>query len=83
MESLLIGVILAFTLSLIVKWMKVNTENSVVEISLIFVFAYISYLIPEGLNSSGIMSLFAFVVVVQNYGMKSMTPFTRNVNFFF
>ena len=78
-ESLLIGVILGFTLSLLMKMMKVQTENSVVEIALIFVFAYVSYLIPEGLNSSGIMSLFAFVVVLQNYGLSSMTPLTRNV----
>lgn len=62
--------------------MKVDSDHSVIEISLMFVFAYCSYLIPEGFNASGIMSLFAFIIVIENYGMKSMNKLTRNVKIF-
>ena len=55
-------------------------ENSVVEISLIFIFAYVSYLIPESLQASGIMGLFAFIIVINNYGSKSMNNTTNMVN---
>lgn len=59
--------------------MKVDSDHSVIEISLMFIFAYSSYLIPESINASGIMSLFSFIIILENYGMRSMNKKTRNV----
>ena len=59
--------------------MKVDAQHSVIEISLILVFAYLSYLVPELLQASGIMSLFSFIIVINNYGLKGMTHKTHLV----
>jgi len=53
--------------------MHIDRREAYVEISLTFVFAYVSYLAPEELNSSGIISLFCFFIVLENYGIRSMS----------
>ena len=80
--SFFIGVSVGLLQSYLFKQMRISTEESALEISQMFLFAYFSYLIPEAFSCSGIMSLFSYIVVIQNYGSLNMSKRSQKVFFF-
>ena len=77
--SFVIGIGLGFLLSYQFKRQKISREESALEITLLFLFAYFAYLLPEAFDASGIMALFTYIVVIQNYGSKSMSNRAQKV----
>ncbi|GAM29359.1 hypothetical protein SAMD00019534_125350 [Acytostelium subglobosum LB1] len=70
--SLVLGVAVALTLSLLLKWLNINRYPAI-ESLFVFIFAYISYLLADALNFSGILSAFFCGIAFQKYGYNSLS----------
>ena len=78
--SVIIGAVLAFTISWIFLKQLAHPENqndSNIEISLMVLCPWIAYLIAEGLNMSGIVAVLINGAVLSTYGAPNMSRKSR------
>lgn len=71
--SLFVGLFIGFVICFLLKKVSTLKEYPVKETSLIMLVGYISYLVSESLNLSGIISLFSCAVIIGHYGYNSLS----------
>lgn len=71
--SLGIGVLFGILASVTFKHARSLTKNPVVECAFIFLFAYLSYIVSEMLNQSGIITLLTSGMVMGHYAWYSLS----------
>ena len=65
--SILLGVLVGLLCSFTLKKVKNLTDSAVREASLIIMFGYLSYIIAEMVELSGIMTIFCCGLVIDKY----------------
>ena len=65
--SIFIGIGFGLLICLAFKYMKSLKKNPVKEVSLVFLFGYISYLFAEMIEFSGIISMFCCGIIFSKY----------------
>ena len=73
-QSILIGVVFGLLSSFIFKHCRFMTVSAVVETSLVFCFAYISYALSELLADSGIITLLTCGIIMAHYTWFNLSP---------
>lgn len=71
--SLAIGLIFGIICALTFKYCRSLTKNPVVECAFIFLFAYLSYIVSEMFEQSGIVSLLVAGIVIAHYAWYSLS----------
>lgn len=73
-NSLFIGLIFGLLSSYVLKQCRVFSKNPVQESMMIFCFGYLSYVISEVAENSGIISLLTAGVVMAHYTWYNLSP---------
>ena len=73
-RSILCGVLFAVICTLLLKKIRALTKTPVVECSMIFSWAYISYVTAELWHLSGIISLLTCAIMMANYSWYNLSP---------
>ena len=73
-RSILCGFVFAIIATLILKKVRALTKTPVVECSMIFSWAYVSYVAAELWRLSGIISLLTCAVMMANYSWYNLSP---------
>lgn len=70
--SLLVGVIIAFIAAIILKHVNVRSHGNMLEVALVIIFGYSSYLVAELAYMSGIVSILFCGAAMANYTVPNM-----------
>ena len=73
-QSIMCGLITAILSAYMFKKIRALTKTPVVECSMLFSIAYVSYVLAELWHISGIISLLTCSVVMANYTWYNMSP---------
>ena len=73
-KSIMCGIIFAILASLLLKKVRALTKTPVSECAMIFSFAYVSYVVAELWNLSGIITLLTCSVMMANYAWYNLSP---------
>ena len=79
--SLMIGIIFGLLSSYVLKQYRIFAKNPVSESMMIFCFGYLSYVISEVSESSGIISLLTAGVVMAHYTWYNLSPQGKQSSF--
>lgn len=71
--SLVIGLLFGIICALTFKWLRVCTKSSIMESVLIFIYAYLSYIVSEMLGFSGIISLLTSGIFMASYAWYNLS----------
>jgi NhaP-type Na+/H+ or K+/H+ antiporter len=71
--SILVGLVIGFTISFIFKKYESLNEHPMRETSVILIFAYLTYCLSEILLLSGIISLFIYGVIMGHYAYHNIS----------
>ena len=71
--SFLIGLLFGVLCSLMFKWFRSLTKSAIVECAMIFLWAYLSYIVAELLGYSGIISLLTSAVFMASYAWFNLS----------
>lgn len=72
--SVLLGIVLAFACSYLLKKVRSLSKTPVSECTMIFCFAYISYVTAELMALSGIITLLCSGIMMANYAWFNLSP---------
>ena len=72
--SVLVGAIVGSLSSLIFKRFRVLTHSAIIECALVFCFGYLSYVVSELLELSGIMSLLVCGIFIGQFTWYNLSP---------
>lgn len=72
--SILIGGLVGFISSMVTKTFRILTHNTIIECSLTFCFGYLSYVIAEFIEVSGIVSLLACGIFMGQFTWYNLSP---------
>ena len=73
-NSLLIGLVFALLSSYLLKSFREFSKNPISECMMIFCFGYLSYLLSEQAEASGIISLLTCGIVMAHYTWYNLSP---------
>lgn len=72
--SIVIGGVIGFISSIIFKKFRILTHSSIIECALMFCFGYLSYVIAEFIEVSGIVSLLACGIFMGQFTWYNLSP---------
>lgn len=73
-NSILLGIVIGLACSYMLKSVRALTKTPVSECAMIFVFAYVSYIVAELCAVSGIIALLTCAVFQANYAWYNLSP---------
>lgn len=77
--SIFIGAVFGFLSAYVLKKFRFLTINPVIEVNMIFVFAYLSYCVTELFHYSGIIALLVAGIVMAKYSWYNLSPQSKQV----
>lgn len=80
-DSLMLGLFFALASSYLLKTFRSFAKNAVAETTIIFCFAYISYLVSELTKTSGIITLLTCGIVMSHYTWYNLSPQGKQSSF--
>lgn len=72
--SLIVGILIGALSATLYKKVRLLTEKTVMECTIIFCFAYLAYCLAELINCSGIISLLTCGIMMGHYTWHNLSP---------
>lgn len=73
-ESMILGLAIGLLCALTTKYTTFSDINAKVEVTIMMVFAYASYLCGEACHFSGIITMFTCGLAMSHYAYRNITP---------
>ena len=72
--STLVGILIGIVSAVIFKWCRVLTHSTIIECALVFSFGYISYIVADIIEVSGIVALLSCGIFMGQFTWYNLSP---------